>query len=173
MHAELTEDELDFYATHFDRLDPRELDLHQTAVRELASRCPMTRSDVRGGYWVVSDYQDIMAVYQNWQSFSSVPGKSTLPRSPAIQAMPPIDVDPPVHLDRTWTHAVIFDPAGPDTPTLKRKWDEWVRQIIEQRRRGPRQDDMIDGLLHAEVGGEPLDDQTIASTIQVLIMGGF
>ena len=236
----LTEGDFEFYAEHFNRQDPREPILRETAVRELSEKCPVVHSDEWGGYWVINQYEAAMSVYHDWEGFSSVPDKRADGPQRAAP-MPPVDVDPPIQRDfrhllnpyltprriarfepqiRTlvteliddfiedghcelagqlakalpgrmlyrhilgldeaevetvqgWSYLTVFDPRGPDTPAASHKFDVWVREMISRRRSEPRQDDLIDGLLHGTVDNRPLDNEEIAGCIEILILGGF
>ena len=61
----------DWIADHFDLHAP-ELgrDLHATLARA-RSQCPVTHSDQHGGYWVVTRYEDVLRVAQDWEAFSN------------------------------------------------------------------------------------------------------
>jgi cytochrome P450 len=96
MSQSLTGGEFEFYTKHFDRTDPRDLELRERAVEELAVRCPVAHSDAWGGYWLVSDYRILVSIWQDWETFSSVPEKHIVPRPLNRPAMAPIDVDPPI-----------------------------------------------------------------------------
>jgi cytochrome P450 len=215
--------------------------MRDRVVGVLASACPVAHSDAWGGFWVVSSYDAVTAVYQDWETFSSAPAKRVIPRPRNRPPMPPIDFDPPVQRDyrhllnpflaprpvagfepgvralvnelidafiesgccdlvsqfarpfpgkmlyqfrmgldpdevetvRQWTFLTSFEPGSPAAVEAQEKWNEWVYQIIERRRHGPRQDDMIDALLHGMVDGKQLDDEAIVGSIQILILGGF
>jgi cytochrome P450 len=58
-------------------------------------RCPVSRSDAQGGFWLVTRYADVRRVLQDAETFSSVNGLA-IPRNPNAPAIPPIDADPPI-----------------------------------------------------------------------------
>jgi cytochrome P450 len=72
-----------------------------------------------------------------------------------------------------WLRVILYQPKGPDTPELERKWIAWIYEVIERRRNGPRHDDLIDALIHGDIEGEPIPDELIMGTMNVLIQGGF
>lgn len=78
-------------------LDSPEFNEHFDAViPELHARCPVPRSNVGHGYWVITGYEDNREVAQNWQTFSSAKGFQ--PNRP--DDMPyiyPEESDPPYH----------------------------------------------------------------------------
>jgi cytochrome P450 len=86
-------EDLAFYAEHFDYLDPREPALREARIDDLAARCPVTRSDAWGGFWVVNNYADAAAICLDPETFSSAPPKRITPLTG--RPMPPIDFDPP------------------------------------------------------------------------------
>jgi cytochrome P450 len=45
-------------------------ELHPTLARA-RSRCPVARSDAYGGFWVVTRYEDVLRIAQDWRTFSS------------------------------------------------------------------------------------------------------
>ena len=81
---------------HFDHLSP-ELSgqLHPNLAR-MRSRCPVAHSDQYGGFWTVTGYPDVLAVAQDWASFSSAHGL-TVPTSPIAVRNLPVEIDPPQH----------------------------------------------------------------------------
>src|SRR5919106_2396874 len=63
-------------AERFDHLSP---DLAQKLHETLAymrAHHPVARSEEHGGFWVVSRYEDVLRVAQDWQTFSSAHGVS-------------------------------------------------------------------------------------------------
>lgn len=83
-------------ADHFDHQSPElAANLHETLAR-MRVRCPVTHSDQHDGFWVVTRFDDVLRVVQDWATFSSAhgvsPGKSTM----TVRAIPE-HVDPPLH----------------------------------------------------------------------------
>ena len=117
----------DWVSHHFDHLSPvfaREL--HPTLARA-RSLCPVAHSDQHGGFWVLTKYEDVLRVAQDWETFSSELG-ITVPYQPPANSMKilPVAVDPP--LQRTFKRLVnaYFTPAkvGP--------WEEPTRTLVNQ-----------------------------------------
>jgi cytochrome P450 len=99
---------------HFDHLSrDLALNLHPTLARA-RSLCPVARSDAyEGGFWVLTRYEDILAVAQDWETFSSELGITVPfnpPPDPSMKILP-VGVDPP--LQRTFKRLVnaYFTPA--------------------------------------------------------------
>jgi cytochrome P450 len=78
-----------------------------------------------------------------------------------------------VKMVRGWTDAISFDPGGPEAVILQRKYNVWTDEMLERRRNGDHQDDIIDALLHANIEGKPLSNDEVAGCLEVLIGGGF
>jgi cytochrome P450 len=241
MDFELTGEDFEFYDEHFDRVDPRETALRDTAVKELATRCPIVHSDARDGYWVANEYRSVVSVFRDWETFSSRVERKVLKPPAGRPTMPPIEVDPPIQRDyrkilnpyltprrvapyeagirnlvtelidgfiedgacdlavqfarpfpgrmlyrfllglddtevarvQEWTFQTVFAPEAAETAEAQRRWNEWVHEVVQKRRSEPRQDDIIDGLLHGAVEGRPLTDEEISGCLEILILGGF
>lgn len=76
-----------------------------------------------------------------------------------------------------WVHTMTFGLHREPPEVLlqaRTDWMRWMGDLIERRRNGPRQDDMIDGLLHGTVeGGRPVRDDEVLGAILILTLGGF
>lgn len=60
--------------------------------------CPVARSEVGEGYWVLTGYDDVRGAAQDWETFSSKSGY--LPnRPPDMQFYYPTECDPPFHTE--------------------------------------------------------------------------
>jgi cytochrome P450 len=86
----------DWCAHHFDHLSPAlGANLHETLARMRADQ-PVAWSEEHGGFWVVTGYEDVLRVAQDWETFSSAEGVN-VPRSPVkVNAIPEV-MDPPEH----------------------------------------------------------------------------
>ena len=62
----------------------------------MRERCPVAHSDQHEGYWIVTGYDDVLRVAQDWQTFSSAHGVS-VPAKPSSLVAIPEHVDPPLH----------------------------------------------------------------------------
>jgi cytochrome P450 len=81
---------------HFDYASPQfAAALHPTFARMRAA-CPVTRSDQYGGHWVVTRYEDVLRVAQDWDAFSSELGIG-IPENDGTALSIPEHVDPPLH----------------------------------------------------------------------------
>ena len=204
----------------------------------MRSLCPVAHSEQYGGFWVVTKYEDVLRVAQDWESFSSAHGL-TVPVAPILVRNLPVEVDPPLHrvykrlinayftpmaiqpweestrhlatrlidqfiesgrcefmadFARQYPALSFFDIALnapseeiervaylaskssiPNDPEAAACWaglSEWIARFVEARRQQPRRDDVVDGVLNAEIEGRPITEEEIVGIIQLLILGG-
>jgi cytochrome P450 len=110
-------------AHHFDHLSA---DLAQTMPATMARMrvlCPVARSDAHGGFWVVSGYEEVLSVAQNWQAFSSAHGLSVT-KSPTVVRNLPVEADPPEQ--RVFKRLV--NPYF--TPAAVAGWEDQTRDLV-------------------------------------------
>jgi cytochrome P450 len=111
----------DWIQNHFDVYSPDLAGVLHEALAHARRQCPVAWSDQHQGYWVLSRYEDVLRVAQDWQTFSSELGIG-VPRQPEGSAFKilPVTVDPPVQ--RTFKRLInaYFTPAaiaGWEVPT--------------------------------------------------------
>jgi cytochrome P450 len=116
----------DWVAHHFDHLSPGLAgELHATLARA-RSQCPVARSDAHeGGFWVLTRYEDILEVAQDWETWSSELGM-TVPFQPAPVKILPVAVDPP--LQREFKRLV----NAHFTPAKVAPWEEPTRELVDR-----------------------------------------
>jgi cytochrome P450 len=107
---------------HFDYVsDDLAHDLHGTLARA-RHLCPVTHSDARGGYWVVTKYEDVLRIAQNWETFSS---KSvTIPDNDHTALSIPEHIDPPLHREYKRLINAYF------TPTVVAQYEDRTRALV-------------------------------------------
>lgn len=81
--------------------------------------------------------------------------------------------DGEVPMVQSWVRQVLYHPSAPESIGAEKEWISWIYRVIERRRNGPRQNDIIDALLHSTIEGESISDDVIMGTMNVLIQGGF
>jgi cytochrome P450 len=131
-HPPVTEPLTDEWcAEHFDYLSPRfSRELHPTLAR-MRARCPIAHTDHHGGHWVVTRYEDVLRVAQNWEAFSSELGVGMPDVEMAGQAIPE-GVDPPIHrvykrlMNAYFTPAVVARYEEPTRALVTRLIDEFI-----------------------------------------------
>jgi cytochrome P450 len=223
---------------HFDHLSADLPSVLPDTLARMRSLCPVARSDEYGGFWVVTDYEDVLRVAQDWETFSSAHGL-TIPPAPIAVRNIPVEVDPPLHrvykrlINAYFTPAAVapwepttrslvtrlvddFIEAGscefmqafarplpaqaffecaigapsdqvervaymaskssvPNDPEAAECWrglSEWIAQFLDTRRGQPPRDDVVDGILRAEIEGRPITQDEIVGAVQLLILGG-
>jgi cytochrome P450 len=92
---------------------------------------PVARSEAHGGFWVVSRYEDVLRVAQDWRTFSSAQGVSVPQTKMVVRALPE-HVDPPLHrtykrlINAYFTPAVVAGYEAPTRDLVTRLIDEFV-----------------------------------------------
>ncbi|MHB8508555.1 MAG: cytochrome P450, partial [Candidatus Dormibacteria bacterium] len=71
------------------------LDPYQT-YGALRDQCPVGRSDLAGGFWVLSRYEDVLRAAADTDTFSSAEGVM-FPAVPGLRSLIPFEVDSPLH----------------------------------------------------------------------------
>jgi cytochrome P450 len=84
---------------------------------------PVARSDQHGGFWVVSRYEDVLQVAQDWRTFSSAHGVSVPHTESKVPAIPE-HVDPPLHR----AYRRIINPYF--TPQVVARLEPSVRALV-------------------------------------------
>jgi cytochrome P450 len=100
----------DWCAEHFDHLSPAlAADLHAT-LAAMRDDHPVAWSDQHGGFWVVTRYEDVLRVAQDWQTFSSAQGVNVPAPATPVNAIPEV-MDPPRHREFKRLINAWFTPA--------------------------------------------------------------
>jgi cytochrome P450 len=78
---------------------------------------------------------------------------------------------------RHWVRRLSYDMFKEDAAVLagiQDDWSGWCQEFIDERRAGPRRDDVIDALLHVRVAdGRLLTHAEVVGALQILLLGGF
>jgi cytochrome P450 len=100
----------DWCAHHFDHLAP---DLAQNlngTLDRMRERHPVAYSEEHGGFWVLTRYEDVLRVAQDWRTFSSAHGVSVPDTKMVVKAIPE-HLDPPLHREYKRLINAFFTPA--------------------------------------------------------------
>ena len=106
----------------FDYLSPEVGQHLHTTLADMQARCPVAHSDAYGGYWILTRYEDVLRVAQDWRTFSSEHGVS-VPGTAAVAKAIPEHVDPPLHREykriiNAWFTPAVVARYEPDTRAL-------------------------------------------------------
>lgn len=83
-------------AGDFDPLDPRMQDDPHSVYRALRAGCPLARSERWDGFWMLSRFDDVVAVTKDHETFvNSV--QNVVPAVVTTGRRPPLHLDPPEH----------------------------------------------------------------------------
>ena len=100
--------DLEYFEQHYAIKHPHLTDHMWEVIEHLQARCPVAHSDAPteegsagGGMWVVTKYEDVLTVLQDWETFSSDYQRTVDADvfSARIGDTPPITTDPPLQRD--------------------------------------------------------------------------
>ncbi len=82
----------------YDLSDPELNERWDDVVADLHDGCPVARSEVGEGYWVVNRYDDVVRCAKDWQTFSASSG-FMVNRPEGLPYFAPGESDPPLHTE--------------------------------------------------------------------------
>jgi cytochrome P450 len=125
----------DWCAQHFDHLAPEFSEQFDETLASMREKCPVVHSDRYGGFWVVTRYEDVLRVLQDWQVFTSTQKVSIPPPSSSIPALPQ-ETDPPLHRAFRRVLNVYLTPAwvAPYEPPTRQLVTRLIDDFIETGR---------------------------------------
>ena len=97
----------------FDHHAPEFVEDPERVIGPLREACPVVHSDLYGGFWLLSRYDDVTSAALDHEAFSSaVPGTTLIPPTqPRTEPLLPIELDPPEHSRyRALVNAVFAKP---------------------------------------------------------------
>lgn len=121
----------DWCEHHFNYLAPEFAQQIHPTLDRMRTRCPVTHSDERGGFWVVTRYEDVLRIAQDWETFSSELGVA-IPDTQMVTKAIPEHIDPPLHreykrLINAWfTPAVVAGYVEPTRALVTRLIDDVI-----------------------------------------------
>jgi cytochrome P450 len=124
----------------FDHHSPEHAEDPWEAYRLLREQCPVAETKAHGGFKIVTRYEDVAAIAQDWRTFSSahdLDGSATgylgvtIP-SPPVRGLP-TEVDPPEHTSYRKILKPLFDRRAVEerAPRLAQLVDDVIDQFIE------------------------------------------
>ncbi|KPM51072.1 cytochrome P450 [Frankia sp. R43] len=115
----------------FDHLSPELAATLPETLTRMRSLCPVTHSDKHEGFWVLTKYDDVLRVAQDWQSFTSTQGLNIPPSTTHVRNIP-VEVDPPEQraykklINTHFTPAAIASWAEPTRELVTRLIDGFI-----------------------------------------------
>ena len=113
----------DWCLRHFDYLSKDLADTLPDTMARMRELCPVAHSEEYGGYWVVSSYEQALAVAQDWGAFSSAHGLS-VSKTPTVVRNLPVEADPPEQR----VYKRLVNPYF--TPAAVARWEQPTRDLV-------------------------------------------
>ncbi|WP_199485254.1 cytochrome P450 [Actinomadura craniellae] len=113
----------DWCLRHFDHLSPDLAATMPDTMARMRELCPVARSEEHDGFWVVSTYEDVLGVAQNWEVYSSAHGLG-VSKAPTVVRNLPVQADPP---DQRIFKRLI-NPFF--TPAAVAPWERPTRELV-------------------------------------------
>ncbi|WP_198653302.1 cytochrome P450 [Actinocorallia populi] len=107
---------------HFDHLSPELAATMPATMARMRELCPVARSEEHGGFWVVSTYDEALAVAQDWEVFSSAHGLG-ISSAPTVIRNLPVQADPPEQR----IYKRLINPFF--TPAAVAPWEQATREL--------------------------------------------
>lgn len=118
----------DWCAHAFDHLSPELGSNLHTTMDYMRAHHPVARSEQYGGFWILSKYEDVLKVAQDWETFSSAHGV-TVPSGPTSMPAIPEMIDPPLH--REYKRLINFYFRPPEVLQQEEATRELVTTLID------------------------------------------
>ncbi|MDV2477587.1 cytochrome P450 [Rhodococcus zopfii] len=107
----------------FDIDDPKFNEHFFDILDEMVAKCPVVRSNVGNGYWMVTNQEGVRKVGQDWRTFSSA--KGYMPNRPeGLPYLMPEESDPPKHT--AWRK--VLNPYL--SPTTVARYEDQIRTDV-------------------------------------------
>lgn len=113
----------DWFRHHFDYLSAELAPRLPETLKQMRAGCPVAHSDQYDGYWVVTKYEDVLGVAQDWETFSSAHGLS-VSNTPSVVRNLPVQADPPEQ--RIFKR--LINPYF--TPARVAPWEQPTRDLV-------------------------------------------
>jgi cytochrome P450 len=120
----------EWYGQHFDHLDPEFGRQFHATLEQMRQGCPVAHSDRHGGFWILTRYEDVLAVLQDWRTFSNA-DRVAIP-APPFPPLPLNEMDPPIHgvfkrlVNRYLTPAMVAPYERPTRQLVTSLIDEFI-----------------------------------------------
>jgi len=119
---------------HFDHLSQDVIDNLYPVLDRMRSACPIAHSDVYGGYWVVTRYEEVLRIALDWETYSSAFGL-TVPVAPIAVRNLPVKIDPPLQREFKRLVNPFFTPKAIWRSSMSPGWR--TSRVLRRIRRLP------------------------------------
>ena len=118
-------------SAHFDHHDPRFVEDPESVIGPIREEHPLVHSDLYGGFWVLTRYDDVTAAALDHESYTSaVVGTTIIPPSqPREYPLLPIELDPPEHTRYRALVNALF--AKPRIEALRPELEALATRLLE------------------------------------------
>jgi len=117
----------EWLSKHYDHLSQELNDTLYESVAYMRQACPVAHSDVYDdGFFVVTRYEDVLAIAQDWETWSSEEGFTIPYRGKPIIPILPMSVDPPIQREYKKLVNYWFRPA------MLAKNETFVRNMVTE-----------------------------------------
>ncbi|MFC5752230.1 cytochrome P450 [Actinomadura rugatobispora] len=113
----------DWCSRHFDHLSPDLAATMPATMARMRDLCPVAHSEEHGGFWIVSKYEDVLSVAQNWEVYSSAHGLG-VSKAPTVVRNLPVQADPPEQR----IYKRLINPFF--TPAAVARWERPTRDLV-------------------------------------------
>jgi cytochrome P450 len=115
----------------FDHHDPHAVSDPESVFGPIREAHPLVHSDLYGGFWLLTRYDDVIAAALDHESFSSaVPGTTLIPPTqPRTDPLLPIELDPPEHTRYRALVSSVF--AKPRIDAMRPDLDALATRLLE------------------------------------------
>ncbi len=118
----------------FDHFSHRTLAGSDEDWRDLRATCPVAWTEANGGHWVAAGYEEVVAAFRDWESFSSArtdPKRSSLAiGGNAMPLMYPEELDPPEWNPMRRVLGRLLSPQAVEQ--LRPRVEHWTAHAIDQ-----------------------------------------
>lgn len=105
-----------------------------TVASAVHEKCPVARSQAQGGYWVVTGFDDIRRICQDWQTWTNTDGYEPSRSGTDDARLYPLEIDPPYQTRWRAHLGDYFSPRAIRTnkESIRRNVNELIDRFIER-----------------------------------------
>ena len=95
--------------------------------------CPVARSNAQGGYWVVTGYEDVRRIAQDWETWTNTDGYEPNRAGDDNARLYPLEIDPPYQTRWRAKLGEFFSPRSirTNSESIRRNVNELLDTVIE------------------------------------------